>query len=352
MGGPGAYGGQPPQYQQPQYQQPQHQQPQHQQYQQPQHQQPQHQQYQQPSAAMAIVEDDPRSNVTMIAGLVLALIVVLGLGGYFVFGPGFGDKDGETADDTAVAPEVALGGLRLELAPVDALVKIDGKEHPGGSPRVISDLSVGTHTVEISKADFLPLTQEVTISAGQPISLPLQLQARNVALAIKVDPPAAAITLLAADKPTEIGSGAASHEHKLEREPGVDYTIKAVAEGFEDLSMPVVFTGAATQDISISLVKKTVEEPEPKAKPAASKTVKKTPAPVKAKTAELKIGVAPGAPPADVYIDNKKQSGRTPVFVKVAPGSHTVKWKWDDGKTDTQKVSVGDNESKLLKGNK
>ena len=40
------------------------------------------------------------------------------------------------------------------------------------------------------------------------------------------------------------------------------------------------------------------------------------------------------------------------MFVKVSAGSHTVKWKWDDGKSDPQKVWVGDNESKLLKGSK
>jgi hypothetical protein len=57
-------------------------------------------------------------------------------------------------------------------------------------------------------------------------------------------------------------------------------------------------------------------------------------------------------PPADVYVDGKKQDKKTPVFVKVSSGSHTVKWKWDDGKTDTQTVSVAANESKLLKGSK
>ena len=72
----------------------------------------------------------------------------------------------------------------------------------------------------------------------------------------------------------------------------------------------------------------------------------------KPKNAELKIGVAPGNPPADVWVDGKKESKKTPVFVKVSEGSHTVKWKWDDGKSDQQKVSVGANESKLLKGSK
>ena len=63
------------------------------------------------------------------------------------------------------------------------------------------------------------------------------------------------------------------------------------------------------------------------------------------------VEVAPGNPPATVYVDGRK-AGRSPQFVKVSAGSHTVKWKWDDGKTDTQKVSIGDKESKLLKGSK
>jgi len=107
--------------------------------------------------------------------------------------------------------------------------------------------------------------------------------------------------------------------------------------------------------VTVSLVAKAAAGADPAGTSGPTKTKKaakkKGGGAAKPKTAELKIGVAPGNPPATVYVDGRKQ-GRAPVFVKVSPGSHTVKWKWDDGKTDTQKVSVGDKESKLLKGSK
>ncbi len=53
-----------------------------------------------------------------------------------------------------------------------------------------------------------------------------------------------------------------------------------------------------------------------------------------------------------MYVDGKKQSKKTPVFVKVTPGSHTVKWAWDGGKHDTQRVKVADKQVKLLKGSR
>jgi len=370
MGGPAPYGNQaqaqyPQQQQQQPQAQPQYQQQAQQQYQQQQQhhqhqqqqQQQQQQQYQQPPPAMAPVEEDKRTNVALIIGIVGGVAAVLALVAVLVFGPGLGgSKDGETAEakDADEAPVAAVGGVNLELSPADATVTIDGKDYPGGSPRVIGDLSVGTHTIVVSKGDdFVPLTQEVTVKAGEPVSVPLQLQARAVALSIKVDPPAAALTLLAGDTPTAIGSGAGTHEHQLQREPGVEYTIKAVAAGFDDASVPVVFTGAAAQELTVTLAKTAVAVADtPTPTPEVKKPPKKTPAPAKAKNSELKIGVAPGSPPADVFVNGKKQAKKAPVFVMVSAGTHTVKWKWDDGKTDTQKVTIGENESKLLKGSK
>ena len=141
-------------------------------------------------------------------------------------------------------------------------------------------------------------------------------------------------------------------KYQLKREPGVEYQIKGAADGYDESTTPLVFTGDPTQEFSVSLVAKAGTTPPPKdPTPKVTKNKKKGGGAAKPKTAELKIGVAPGNPPATVYVDGRK-AGRSPQFVKVSAGNHTVKWKWDDGKTDTQKVSIGDKESKLLKGSK
>ena len=51
-----------------------------------------------------------------------------------------------------------------------------------------------------------------------------------------------------------------------------------------------------------------------------------------------------------MWVDGEKAPKTTPVAVKVAPGKHTVKWKYPDGKTTTQKVDVADGNSIVVKG--
>jgi serine/threonine-protein kinase len=380
---PQPYGGQPQQqYQQPpqqQYQQPPQQQyqqpPQQQQYQQQQPQQGYQQPYQQQQAyqqqpqqhmppqtsqvsqVMAAEPEEVRkSNVGLIIGIIGGVIAILAVVAFFVLGPGLGGKEkkdtGGTGEQAGVSgsdstPEAAITNVTIDVTPADATVMIDGKEYAGAGPRAIAELAPGTHKLEVSMGDaYLPFSQELTFTAGQ--SLPIKLEARDVTLNLTVTPANATASLIAGTTTTEIGKGAASHAHKLVREPGLQYTVQATADGFEDLSLPIVFTGDPAQDVPVLLAAK----PEvPVADPGPAKPVKKTTKVSKPKNAELKIGVAPGNPPATVTVDGKSE-GRTPVFVKVTAGAHTVKWKWDDGKTDTQKATVAENESKLLKGNK
>jgi hypothetical protein len=327
-----------------------------------------------PAGAPAVVQQQPirsepepqkKAPIGLILGLVGAIIAIAAVSvWYFVLREQGGADEVAEKDGKDGAGETAPGTLNLTLTPPDAMVKIDGAEHAGNSPRVISGLAPGKHTIEVSKGDtFLPFTQELTITSGQTLDFPpIKLPVTGVTLMIKVDPQIAAIALVAGTETTAIGSGAESHKHQLARKAGVEYSITGTAEGYEPVSVPIVFTGDAAQDVTISMVAKSggtvaVNDPTPTPPPdpTPDPVAEKKPKPKsdnKPKNAELKIGVAPGMPPADVFVDGKKQSKKTPVFVKVSAGSHTVKWKWDDGKTDTQSVSVAANESKLLKGSK
>ena len=345
------YGGAMPQPQQGFQQQPQS-------FTAPQQQVPQQQPQQQyvPPSAPEHVEANKKSNVGLIIGLVIGVVAILGGVGFFVIGPGFGggDDDKKTAEAKEEEPTPAVGSVSLEVTPADAMVKIDGKEYPGGSPRVIPELEPGSHKLEVSQGEgFVTHTQDINIISGQTLPVPVELQPRNVTLLVKVEPDDAVVSLLAGDKATEIGKGKSAYEHKLVREDGVEYTLAGEAQGYEKASTKIAFDGQATQELTLTLSKSEAEE-EPEAKSGKKKKRRKKTrrSPPKAKTSELKIGVAPGNPPATVYVDNKKQSKKTPVFVKVTPGSHRVKWKWGDGKTSQQSVRVKDGESKLLKGAK
>ncbi|PCC66545.1 Serine/threonine protein kinase [Nannocystis exedens] len=267
--------------------------------------------------------------------------------------------------DTAAPPQPAatVGTIQLDVKPADARVTVNGVEYPGNTPRLISNLGPGTHKLVVSQdAGFLPFEQDVPISAGQQLTLPVKLQVRDVTLTINTKPPEATVKLLEAGAaPLPVGKGGESF--KLSRKPGVAYKVLVEAPGFDPSEVPLSFSGEASDSAEVVLVKAKGPTPPPEnntvtppannntttsPKPPSDKPKPDKPKP-KAKTAELKIGSAPGRPPATVWVDNQKQAKPTPVVVMVAPGPHTIKWKYPDGKTETRKITATDG-AQVIKG--
>jgi serine/threonine-protein kinase len=322
----------------------------------------------QPSPVAGLDYDEPKkkSPLPLIIGIA-AGVVIVGVGGFFGYKAisGGEEKPTEEAKEVAAAPAKEQGGLSIEVTPADAQITVDGNAVPGtGTPRVLQNLDAGTHKVAVSAGDsFLPFEQDVAVAAGVITPMPVSLQLKEVALTIEAEPRNAKLEILANGQPTAIKA-----THKLVREPGVAYKVQASARGYESMALPIVFTGEATQTVKIALPKEGQEAvavadtpepaPAPAPTPAPTPTAKKKKkpakkkAPAKPKTATLKIGVMPGTPPATVYVDGRKVGSGPVVVTKVSGGSHTVKWKWSDGKTTSQKVSVGDTETKVVRGKK
>lgn len=300
-------------------------------------------------------QESRKAPIGLIVGIAGGLLAVIAVVLIFVLRKGDDEKNKDEAEVAEGKAAVELGGLSLELTPADALVKVDGKEYPGASPRIITGLEPGPRTLEISKGETsMPFSQEVVVAAGETLTLPaIKLQPRDVTLTIEVDPPQTEVVLVAGTATTPIGKDAASHKHPLKREPGVSYELKGTAPGFLPATVAVDFDGQPAQKLTLSLLAdpnaKVVADAKPTKKPT-KKPAKKTSA--KAKTGMLRIGAAPGLPPATVYINGRKQSKKTPMFIPVAPGRYTVKWKWSDGSSSTKSVTVGKDETKVLKGSK
>jgi hypothetical protein len=144
------------------------------------------------------------------------------------------------------------------------------------------------------------------------------------------------------------------------------------------------FEGTPTQVVKVSLVKESAAEaapapapapaPSKSRRPSSSKKKSSSSSPTKsggtidpfgggggggskkkkkksggAKTAQIGIAPAPGAPPAKVTVDGKSV-GKTPVVsVAVSPGRHTIKCTFPDGKTTSQTVSVSDGPKKIVR---
>ena len=75
-------------------------------------------------------------------------------------------------------PEMKTGFLIVVSDPLDADVYIDGK-YSGKTVKVITDISVGTHELEISKQGYYSVKKTVTISAGETININETLQIKK-----------------------------------------------------------------------------------------------------------------------------------------------------------------------------
>ncbi len=346
-----------------------------------------------PEVVPATVDYDERpanrGNTGAIIGILVAVIVLLiaGFGAYLVL-----NKD----DTTEVAASSAAGGaateapangdaassnaggaVTLAVTPPDAKVLIDGKPvDDGESPFIVSDLTVGKHSLTVKKDGYLPLQKEFVLSKA---ALPMQfaLQHRDVTLVLETDPKGAAVNLLTDGKVSPMGAGGS--EYKLTRIPGVKYEVEAILAGYKSRRQELSFGGTNTEKVSITLSRDgsiadagtpaptpvpsaavaPSTEPAPsksKPRPAASRpkptpgASKPTPSASQAKTSTLRIGTLAGVAPAKVFVDGSPK-GNTPLSkVMVTPGRHKVVFQWPNGKRVTKFVDVPDGGSAIVRG--
>lgn len=323
-----------------------------------------------PAAELADAEDTETSkrkpNVVLFAGIGVGVLLLAVLAFMLTRGPGETKTDTvAAASDTAGAatpPAATLGGLQIEVSPGDAKVFIDGNEIVGsGSPRLASNLSIGTHKLTVNSGDaFLPFEQEVAVAAGQPMSVPVKLRVRDVTVTATTEPAEATIKLVEDNGPANV-VGKGGSPFKVVRKPGAQYKVIAELAGYDPTETPLTFSGGPNDSVKLVLIKSTgattptptptpeVKEPKATPTPKEPKEPKATPK-AKPKNAELKIGSGPGLPPATVWVDGQKQAKTTPVSVMVSAGAHTVKWKYPDGKTFTKKVTAAENSAQVIKG--
>ena len=342
-----------------------------------------------PEVVPATVDYDERpankGNTGAIIGILVAVIVLLvaGFGAYLVLNKdettevaassaaGGAATEAPTPATDAPAPATAGGAVTLAVTPPDAKVLVDGKPIEGESPFIVSDLSVGKHTLTVKKDGYMPLQKEFVLAAT---ALPMQfaLQHRDVTLILETDPKGAAVNLLTDGKATPMGAGGS--EYKLTRVPGVKYEVEAVLRGYKSRRQELTFGGSDTEKVSITLTRDgsiadagtpapapstpAVAPSDPDPKPKASKPSKprpkkpSTPKPStsQAKTALLRIGTLPGVASAKVFVDGAAK-GSTPLStVMVTPGRHKIVFQWPNGKRVTKFVDVGDGESKIVRG--
>lgn len=307
--------------------------------------------------------------VVAIVAVVAVLLSAAGIGYMYVSGHlgtgGTGEQTAQAGDDDgkSTAGTAARAALTIQTTPGDAKITVDGRDVSGESPFVVSDLEAGKHELVVSRDGYLPFEREVDLPASG-LNLPITLPHKNVTLVLDSEPAGASMNLVVNGK--AVAMGTAGGQYEVAREPGATYEVEASHKGYATSRVPLSFTGEPSQTVRVVL-------PRDQNVAAASKTAggdgggasrsssrsrsssssrgsSSKPKRKVAKTATLRIGTNPGVPPAKVYVDGA-YVGKTPQpSVKVTPGSHKVKFEWAGGKTVTQTATVGDSQSKLVKG--
>ncbi|HEY8428857.1 MAG TPA: PEGA domain-containing protein, partial [Sandaracinaceae bacterium] len=178
-------------------------------------------------------------------------------------------------------------GEILVAGPTGAPIFIDGQP-VGTTPTVVEGVTVGAHTVEIRPPGMPPFTQQVTVLAGQRVTVTLPTSGGGVLRVIATAPNA----IISIDGEV-IGPSPAVRENLAAGE----HIVEATAEGYQTARQTVTVEAGQHRVVSIDL------EPE-QAEPG-------------------RIVVEANVDRATVIIDNEER-GQAPVVLTPEPGPHAV----------------------------
>jgi len=102
-----------------------------------------------------------------------------------------GKKHGAPA--ITAAPALMVGGLVIDSFPQGATIQLDGSGSSFQTPYTASSLSVGRHTVGLSKPGYATESRTIEIAVGQKSRLMIALTELGAAVSIASDPSGAAV---------------------------------------------------------------------------------------------------------------------------------------------------------------
>jgi len=203
-----------------------------------------------------------------------------------------------------------FGGLTIKTSPVQgARIYIDGSEITGKTtPHTIAQLSVGEHTVKVSKSKYRPASQKVNITSGTTKEITIKLDATFAEININCQPSSTRIKIDGANEGTGSYSGnlgAGIHTAELSKE---GYT-----------SQKVTFTVVAgqAQQLDYTLI---------------------------AKTGNIAINSKPLQ--ADIYLNGENTNKKSPsILRKLKVGNYKIELKKEGFAASSQTITVSENKT-------
>ncbi|MCU0630630.1 MAG: PEGA domain-containing protein [Methanoregulaceae archaeon] len=205
----------------------------------------------------------------------------------------------------------ATGTLSVSSSPSGARIYLDGTDTGYTTPKTLSSISAGTHTVRCSKSGYTDQSQSVTVTAGQTTSVTLTLQGQapvTGSISVSSSPSGARIYLDGTDTgyttPRTIG-GITAGAH----------TVRCSLTGYTDQSKSVIVNGGRTSAVKMYLVRQ---------------------APV---TGSISVSSSPSG--ARIYLDGTDTGCTTPKTLNsISAGTHTVRCSLTGYTDQSQSVTV------------
>jgi serine/threonine protein kinase len=199
---------------------------------------------------------------------------------------------------------LTYGSILIDSRPTDASIYLDNAALKMTTPSRIDSVTTGEHKVEVRRTGYQPYTQNVTVQAGDTISVNamlVQLVAKVLTGSISISSKPAGARVIVNGKDNGLTTpctvhdlAAGQHNIRLEKSAYQPYEIK-----------PVIQSGQTAQ-ASVNLIKKVQRE--------TGRTVQKS---------YFRINVDPWA---KIYIDGKYiETTPTAKSIEVSSGSHRIK---------------------------
>jgi eukaryotic-like serine/threonine-protein kinase len=152
-----------------------------------------------------------------------------------------------------VAPVVIPGQLTVNTTPEGALVHVDGQSDSGWiTPYNLTGLSVGRHTVVVSKNGFAAETRTVDMTSGSKMFLVVQLAPSVAVLSVTSDPPGASIYVDGHDTgrvtPADVHADKGSHTLLVRKQGYLDETANANVQIGQTFHFAPVLRALGTTD--------------------------------------------------------------------------------------------------------
>ena len=179
------------------------------------------------------------------------------------------------------------GSIDITSTPSGASIYLDGS-NKGITPKTISGVSAGSHTIKITKSGYEDYNTQVTVTAEEMMTVIAELVKQTGSIDVTSIPSGASFYLDGSYKGTapktisEVSTGS--------------HTIKITKSGYEDYNEQVTVTAEETKTVIAELVKQ---------------------------TGSIDVTSTPSG--ADIYLDGSNKGTTPKTISKVSAGSHTIK---------------------------